>query len=287
MKRGYVVTVLAVFVLIATAGCIGGGEADVGTDIVPEAEPVETDETGGEILSASLETTENIDTYRINSETHMDLASLFGLSVEMDTTGKFDRNERSAYTSTDGNQTVGFLGMSGGGSFETEVYRSQDTRQVRKSNESVTGDWEKVSSDSPLPLSLEGLSGTVGDADATVEGVSEVNGTEAYVLSLDVQTSSLGEAFSRTMETHGAENLEGDESGTSGEISEENINVSESYLWVDRETDRPLRFAYIVNLDIESDEDSDLSGSVEFVTDTKYTDCGDEVEIEFPEGVNG
>jgi hypothetical protein len=287
MKRGYVVTVLAVFVLIATAGCIGGGEADVGTDIVPEAEPVETDETGGEILSASLETTENIDTYRINSETHMDLASLFGLSVEMDTAGKFDRNERSAYTSTDGNQTVGFLGMSGGGSFETEVYRSQDTRQVRKSNESVTGDWEKVSSDSPLPLSLEGLSSTVGDADATVEGVSEVNGTEAYVLSLDVQTSSLGEAFSRTMETHGAENLEGDESGTSGEISEENINVSESYLWVDRETDRPLRFAYIVNLDIESDEDSDLSGSVEFVTDTKYTDYGDEVEIEFPEGING
>jgi hypothetical protein len=287
MKRGYVVTVLAVFVLIATAGCIGGGEADVGTDIVPEAEPVETDETGGEMLSASLETTGNIDTYRINSETHMDLASLFGLSVEMDTTGKFDRNERSAYTSTDGNQTVGFLGMSGGGSFETEVYRSQDTRQVRKSNESVTGDWEKVSSDSPLPLSLEGLSSTVGDADATVEGVSEVNGTEAYVLSLDVQTSSLGEAFSRTMETHGAENLEGDESGTSGEMSEENINVSESYLWVDRETDRPLRFAYIVNLDIESDEDSDLSGSVEFVTDTKYTDYGDEVEIEFPEGVNG
>jgi hypothetical protein len=177
--------------------------------------------------------------------------------------------------------------MSGGGSFETEVYRSQDTRQVRKSNESVTGDWEKVSSDSPLPLSLEGLSSTVGDADATVEGVSEVNGTEAYVLSLDVQTSSLGEAFSRTMETHGAENLEGDESGTSGEISEENINVSESYLWVDRETDRPLRFAYIVNLDIESDEDSDLSGSVEFVTDTKYTDYGEEVEIEFPEGING
>lgn len=281
--------VVAVVALVVTTGCVGGGSADVGVDINPDTEPAETNETGDELLGAALNATDGVETYRIDSETRMDLASLFGFSIGMNTTGEFDGSRNLAHASTDGNLSVGFLGFSGGGGFETEVYQSSERRYTRKSNESVTGDWTTTESGAAVPPGLEDLSGTVEGADATVEGVADVEGTDAYVLSLDIPASSLGEALSRTIETHGAGNLDGGGEGAGGGegVSEKNINASESYLWVDRETHRPLRFAYIVNLDIEADEDSDLSGSTEFMTDTRYTDYGDEVEIEIPEGVDG
>lgn len=276
--------VVAVVALVVTTGCVGGGNASVGADINPDTEPAETNETGDELLGAALNATDGVETYRIDSETRMDLASLFGLSIEMNTTGEFDGSRNLARTSTDGNVSVGFLGFSGGEDFETEVYQRSERRHTKKSNESVTGDWTTTETGAPLPLGLEDTSTTVDGANATLEGVAGVDGTEAYVLSLEVPASRLGEAFSRTTETHGPRGFGENEEG--GEAPEDAVNATEAYLWVDRETHRPLRFAYIVNLDIEADEDSDLSGSMEFMTDTRYR-YGEEVEIEIPEEIDG
>ena len=276
--------VVAVVALVVTTGCVGGGNADVGADINPDTEPAETNQTGDEVLDAALNATDSVETYRIDSETRMDLASLFGVSIEMDTTGEFDGSRNMAHASTDGNTSVGFLGFSGGEGFETEVYQSSERRHTKKSNESVTGDWT-TEAGTRLPLGLEDTSTTVDGANATLEGVAEVDGTEAYVLSLEVPASRFGEAFSRTTETHGPSGF--GESDEGGETPEDAVDASEAYLWVDRETHRPLRFAYIANLDIEADEDSDFSGSMEFMTDTRYTDYGDELEIEMPEEIDG
>lgn len=276
--------VVAVVALVVTTGCVGGGNADVGADINPDPEPAETNGTGDDILGAALEATDGVETYRIDSETRMDLASLFGFSIEMGTTGEFDGSRNMAHASTDGNISVGFLGFSGGEGFETEVYQSSERKHTKKSNESVTGDWTTTETGAPLPLGLEDTSTTVDGANATLEGVADVDGTEAYVLSLDVPASSLGEAFSQTTETHGPSGFGENEEG--GEAPEDAVDASEAYLWVDRETHRPLRFAYIANLDIEADEDSDFSGSMEFMTDTRYR-YGEGVEIEVPDEVGG
>ena len=271
---------VAVVGLVITTGCVGGGNASVGADITPDTEPAETNQTGDEILGAALNATDGVETYRIDSETRMDLASLFGFSIEMNTTGEFDRSRNLAHARTDGNVTVGFLGFSGGEGFETEVYQGSERRYTKKSNESVAGDWKTTEAGVPLPLGLEDLSGTVDGANATLEGAAEVDGTDAYVLSLGVPASSLGEAFSRTTETHGPSDF--GESDEGGEAPEDAVDSSEAYLWVDRKTHRPLRFAYIASLDIEADEDSDLSGSMEFMADTRYRYV-DEAKIEIPE----
>jgi hypothetical protein len=272
--------VVAVLVLVATTGCVGGGNASVGADINPNTESAETNQTGDELIGATLNATDDTETYRIDSETRMDLASLFGVSMVMDTTGEFDESRNLAHASTDGNVTVGLLGFSGGEGFETEVYQGSERRYTKKSNESVAGDWKTTEAGTPLPPGLEDLSGTIEGADATLEGVAEVEGTDAYVLSLDIPASSLGEAFSRTTETHGPSDF--GESDEGGEAPEDAVDSSEAYLWVDRKTHRPLRFAYIASLDIEADEDSDLSGSMEFMTDTRYR-YGEEAKIEIPE----
>jgi hypothetical protein len=148
----------------------------------------------------------------------------------------------------------------------------------------VTRDWETTETDEPLSPGLDDMSATVEGADASLEGVGEVDGEEAYVLSLDMSASRIGEAFSRTMETHGTGRIGEDDEGE--EISEDAVNVSEAYLWVDRETHRPLRFAYLVNLDIEGDGENETSGSMEIFGDTRYT-YGDGVEIEVPDEVIG
>lgn len=276
--------VVAFVAVVVTTGCVGGGNASVGVDINPDTEPAETNQTGDELLGAVLNATDGVETYRIDSETRMDLASLFGFSVEMDTTGEVNGSRNMAHASTDGNISVGFLGFSGGEGFETEVYQSSERRHTKKSNESVTGEWTTTEVGAPLPLGLEDTSTTVDGANATLEGVAEVGGTEAYVLSLDVPASSLGEAFSRTIETHGPSGFGENDEG--GEAPEDAVDASEAYLWVDRETHRPLRFTYIANLDIEADEDSDFSGSMEFMTDTRYR-YGEEVEILIPEEIDG
>jgi hypothetical protein len=276
-------TVVAVLALFAVTGCVGGGNADVGADITPETEPAETNETGDEILSTALDTAEDVETYRVESETRMDLASFFGFSISMNTTGEFDRNESLAGVTTEGEQGAELLGLSGGEGFETTVYRTTDKRYTRRSNGSVTRDWATTETDAPLPPGLDDMSATVEGADASLEGVGEIDGEETYVLSLDMSASRIGEAFSRTMETHGPSGF-GDDEG--GDASDSAVNVSQTYLWVDSETHRPLRFAYLVDLDFEGEGEDEAGGSMEILGDTRYT-YGDGVEIEVPGEVDG
>jgi hypothetical protein len=274
--------VVAVLALVAVTGCVGDGEADVGRTIEVNAEPTQENVTGDEVFESAFESVEDIGTYRVESETRMDLASFFGVSMSMNTTGEFDRNESLAHATTEGEQGAELLGFSGGESFETEVYRTSDARYTRRSNESVTRDWETAETDEPLPPGLDDVSATVEGADASLEGVSEMDDKEAYVLSLDMSASRIGEAFSRTVEAHGTGRV--GESDEGEDVSENSVNVSEAYLWVDRETRRPLRFAYLVNLDIEGDGENEASGSMEIFGDTRYT-YDDDVEIEVPEEV--
>ncbi|MFP4189055.1 MAG: hypothetical protein ACLFR5_06580 [Halobacteriales archaeon] len=270
---------VAVVALVALTGCVGGGEADVGANITPDVEPVDVDETGDEILASSLNTVGE-ETYTAESRAGLDVASIFGLSISMNTTGEFDEN--MSYAHTEGEEGVKFLVFSGGGGFNTTVYETPDARYTRRSNDTTTGDWETTNADGPMSLSLEDVSATLDDTEATVEGTEAVNGNETYVLSLDVPSDALGDALSRTMETHGADRI-GDDSG-GGNVSETDVNESEAYLWVDRETDRPVRFAYLVSLGFEGDEEDEAGGEMEFFSDTRYT--YEDIEVEVPDEID-
>lgn len=275
--------VAGLVVLITMTGCVGGGEdADVGVDLNVSAQPVETDATGAEILDDAVSAAEDAETYRVRSETHMDLSALFGLSISTNTTGSFDRGEDLAYTHTEGEGGAEVLVFSGGEEFETTVYQTGDTRYTRRSNESTQGGWNITTVDGPLSPGLGDLVSTVEGTDATLEGVDEVNGREAYLLSLNVSPKSLGKAFARNLETHG-NNLGNDGEG-GGNSSEGDVETSKAYLWVDRESNRPVRFAYRVWTEF-SGKGEDVSGSMEFLTDTRYTEYGDDVSIEIPDEV--
>jgi hypothetical protein len=277
-----VVACVAVAVLVVSTGCIGGGEADVGAKITPDIEPADTEATGDEILASALDTAEGADTYRVESETRMDLASFFGISMNMNTTGEFDEEDNVSHTQSEGGSGAELLGMSGGEAFETEVYRTGDARYtVRTNGTDETGEVNRTAPGEPLSPGADYLVDTVEGADATVEGVGEVGGEEAYVLSLDLGVGSLGSAFSRAIEDNGPARFGDGEQG--GDPSEGSVNTSEAYLWVDRETSRPLRFAYLLNLRFEGDGEDEVSGSMEIFGDTRYTGYGEGIEVGIPE----
>jgi hypothetical protein len=278
-RRG-IVACVALVALVVSTGCIGGGDADVGANITPEVEPVDLDETGDEILATSLGTVGEAETYTAESRAGLDVASIFGLSVSMNTTAEFDGDTGYAYT--EGEENVDFLVFSGGGVFNTTVYQTDGMRYTRRSNGTTTEDWNTTRTEEPLSPGLEDVSATLADAEATVEGVGTVDGNEAYVLSLDVPPDALGEALSRTMETHGAGRIG---NGGGGNVSETDVNESEVYLWVDRDTDRPVRFAYLVSLGFEGDGEDEAGGEMEFFSDTRYV--YEDVDIEIPEGATG
>lgn len=117
----------------------------------------------------------------------------------------------------------------------------------------------------------------------TLEGVGFVDNADAHVLSVDVPPNTLGRSFSHTMETYGPSVFD---DWNEGDPAEGEGNVSEAYLWVDRETDRPLRFAYRVRLGFEGDEEDDTVGSeMELLVDTRYT-YDDEISIEEPDEIS-
>jgi len=281
-RHGDSLAVAAVVLLVAVTGCVGGGEADVGASVTPDVEPADTNRTGEEVLASALGAAEEVETYRFESETRMDLAAFFDLSVTMNTTGKFDRANDAARAHTDGEGGVEFLSLSGGEGFETTVYRTSGVRYKRVSNGSGTGDWNATETDEPLSPGLEDMARALEDANATVEGVGEVDGGEAHVLSIDTPVEDLGGSFGRNLDAHA--NGIGNGTDDGGDGSGGDVGSVEAYLWVDSESHRPLRFAYDVRLSFEG-EDDDLRGSMEFLVDTRYTGYGDEVEVEEPDGV--
>jgi len=87
------------------------------------------------------------------------------------------------------------------------------------------------------------------------------------------------------MEDHGSGQFGDGEGG--GNASEGDVNTSDAYLWVDRETHRPLRFAYLVSLNFEGEGENEASGEMEILGDTRYTGYGEEVGTEVPKGISG
>jgi len=306
MKTKLAVKVCIVAVLFVTAGCVGGDIEGMNGGINVDAEPAETNESGGEILETSLEAAEETETYRTDAESRIVVSgsSLFGLSVPVDSEGAFDHDTNLAHVESEGTVEVEAFGVfENETDYETEVYVTENQTHTRKTedSETTTGGWMTTPNgmnETAASMSLEDTASVLEDADAELEGEETVNGNDAYVLSLGVSPEAVGEHTERLTDTYGPDELgdedDDDDPDEDEEIPDEAVEEFDTYLWVDQDTRQPLRFAYYLSMgfeDVENGGDDDgfldIDGNAEFFSDIEYTDHGEPVDIQLPDEVGG
>ena len=295
-SRFVFVVVLAV-ALSVTAGCLGAEFEPMDIDIEPDAEEVETDETGDEILASSLEAVGDAETQTVEAENAMALGAsrLFSLSMSMDSSGEFVTDE-FAHVSTDGVVDVQAFGIfDNETAFETESYSTPNATYTRSAEgDEPMSDWsvnETGIDDRPSPFGFEGIEKVLGDADAQLEGVETVDGDETYVLSLDLDAEGVILNSMEAFALYGSDELEEEEGDDpeDEESDEADLDALDAYVWVDRDTREPVRLAYYVlatGLDDEGGDGDDegiidAEGAMEFYFDADYT-YGEPVDTELP-----
>jgi len=291
------ISLVLIGVLVLTTGCIGGdGIKPTGEGLNVNPKEVESTETGNEILSSSLEATENVETYTVESDSQLTISAsfFFGASIPVESEGSFNHRDGIARVDSQGLAEVeAFSFLSNETTYETTVYGTQNTTYSKKEGigESTdgtgTGSAELVLKQggiNTLPLSLNDTETVYTDTEAQLEGAQTVNGNEAYVLSLDVPPEDVGKHITRVIDVYGPDGItEGNEETEVNETPKEARVEYESYLWVDQETRKPLRFSYYLLLDFEDNEGENMDGVAEFSSETEFGDYGEPLEVDLPD----
>ena len=306
--RKAIVFVLLVGLALLT-GCLGGPAETIDADIAPDTEPVDVNETGDEVLASALEATDDAESYTVESE-HRFVAGasgFFNMNLSMESTGDFDHEAEEARVDSRG--TVDFSAFSfldNETDFETSVYSDGETTYARSvENEDDTG-WSERSGNFSLVESVLGVDGVAElshDTDAELLGGETVDGVETYVVSVNATPERLSRHSSAVIGLHGAgieqrQDLEGVEEPP--EEGETQIQELQTYVWVERDTRRPVRVAYFMSMGppesgegegsgntTDGEGEDGIGGSVEFLFEANY-DYGEadvDVNVEPPDGV--
>jgi hypothetical protein len=299
----------AVFVslvgLALLTGCLGGPADTIDADISPDTEPVDMNETGEEVLASALNSTKEIGSYTVESE-HRFVAGasgFFNMNLSMESTGEFDREAEEARVDSRG--TVDFSAFSfldNETDFETSVYSDGETVYARSVENGDDTGWSERGGNFSLVESVLGVDGVAElsrDTDAELLGGETVDGVETYVVSVNATPERLSRHSSAVIGLHGAgieqrQDLEGVEEPP--EEGETQIQELQTYVWVERDTRRPVRVAYFMSMgppeDVEGEgsgnttegEGEDVTaGTVDFLFEADYDYA--ETDIEAPEGV--
>ncbi|MFP4189281.1 MAG: hypothetical protein ACLFR5_07760 [Halobacteriales archaeon] len=297
------VLVLGLFVaLAAVTGCLGGDVETVDADISPDADPVDTNETGAQVLATALNSTEDVDSYTVESRNGFAFGAsrFFNANVSMDSTSSFDTAGRESLVETEGVTDFSFLGLLDNTTeFETTVYSQGDTmRRLTAENGNETG-WSEAEGNYSLTETVFGtdaLSWMENGTDAELLGEERVNGVDAYALRINVSRDTYRNVFRHStaaidLSAGGLEEPEESEQPEEPEDGEFNITddtAPDVYLWVDKETRRPARFAYQFAADssnesAEGDGGNGVNAAFSMLYEADYS--YEEVEVEPPEGL--
>ena len=303
MKKAVVVLVLFVSLAAAT-GCLGGEVEGIDADISPNAEPVETNATGDEILASAVETTEDVEPYSVDSQ-HRFVAGasgLFDMNFTMDSTGSFDTEDRRILVETDGTADFSFLVLGNTTEFETSVYSDEGSMWRRSVEGGEATGWSEREGNFTYAESVLGVGAvneTYGDFGAELLGGETINGVDTYVVSVNASAERLSRHSSAVIGLHGEGIEQRDEEMETDEEVEAGVEEIEAYLWVERETRRPVRMAHRISIgpsengttvseagngtNEDSNGEGGNAGGVDFlfVADWSYGD-GD---VEPPEGL--
>jgi len=292
--RSAVAVALAV-ALVAMTGCLGGPVEGIDADISPDVESVETNETGDEILASSLNATEEADAYTVDSR-HRFVAGasgVFDINFSMSSTGGFNPAEEEGVVTTDGKADFSFLILGNQTDFETTIYTEGETTHRRKVENGDETGWSERAVNFTQTESVLGTGAVeeaYGDADAELLGGETIEGVETYVLSLDVPPERVSRHSSAVISLHGAGLEERDENMEGSGEGEASIEELSAYLWVERDSRRPVRMAHFISMggseegNASEDSENDRESAVDFLFEANWG-YGD-VEVEEPEAVS-
>jgi len=280
MNEKIVLTVL-IGLVVVSSGCLEDVEG-LDPGIEPEADEVEIDETGEELVENSLENFENSETYRAESKSEMLFStSWIGIGVETETDAEFDRLTKTSQATSEGEMNVRLLSLSNGTEFKTDTYVTENKTLVETSSEDETREevFETGFTENPF-VELGMLEGE----ETELLGEQQVTDTDTYVVSVDTDIENVSKNFGKTLNLY-ADSTGNGTSEPEEELSEDDVLESDTYLWISQENYMPVRLAYHVYSEVEDDENGLISfdGVIDMYSDTRFYGYGEETGIDIPE----
>lgn len=278
--------ILLLGLVVAVSGCANTESPEI-QEIQVDAEEIDTNRTGPELLNSSIGRISNLDSHNTSSTNQLALdASVFTMSINMSTEAAANYTDKSAKAFTDGNVTAGasYIGTNTTG-FRAESYTDGNTSYVKIVNQTEgSGEWAQHNSSFdqyPAVLNQDLLEG----AEAELLGAETVEGNETYVLSLQANVEKAGQHFSQVLPNYGPE-LSSRSEESEG-LDEDNVESYQSYLWIDQKTLKPVKFSYFISVGVEGNEKGlfNADGSMQIKSQNTYTGYGRSQEIGAPEAL--
>lgn len=296
---------VAVFVLLVglalLTGCLGGPADTIDADISPDADPLDVNQTADEVLASALNSTKDIESYNVEGEHRFaaGASGFFNMNLSMESTGDFDREAEEARVDSRGTVGVAFFSfLDNETDFETSVYSDGETTYARSVENGEESGWSERGGNFSFVESVLGVDGVAElsrDRDAELLGGETVDGVETYVVSVNATPERLSRHSSAVIGLHGA-GIEQRQEGVEEppEEGETAIRELQTYVWVERDTRRPVRVAYFMSMGSPEDDEGEGSGNttdgegvtggnLDFLFEADYDYA--EVEVEAPEGV--
>lgn len=292
---------LALFLaLAAVTGCLGGDVETINADISPDAEPIDTNETGEELLGAALNSTEDVDSYTVESRNRFAFGAsrFFNVNISMDSTSSFDTAEQESVVESEGVTDFSFLGLLDNTTeFETTVYSQGNTTWRRTVEDGEDTGWSSADGNYTVTEMVFGTGAVslMGNGtDAELLGEQTINGVDTYALRLNVSRDTYENIFMHStaavgLAAGGMEDREQEEEQPEGgEFNITEDTAPDLYLWVEKETRRPVRLAYLFSAESsdesgEGDGGSGINAAFSMLHEADYS--YEEAEVESPEGL--
>jgi len=252
--------VLLVLVVVATTGCLSSVNAD-------------------EVRNESLEAMETTETYRFEMEMNMSMGDgmLGDFSVNMNGEGAVNESSDRMRMSSE---------IDMGEGMEQDVYVVNGTMyQKTGMMGDGEGEWYKMNAEPAVSQAWNtsapsgGYEEILEISDVSHEGDDEINGEQAYVLSLNPDTEEYNELLRERLN-----GMTSDGASASELFGEDGLTVEDASMryWISKESEHILRMKsdMTVSLGAGGSEGKSLSATVE--SDVRMYDHGEDVSIELP-----
>ena len=237
-SRGVLLVLLSAVVL--SSGCIESSSTNLNPDFNLDVNTTSANSSGMEIYRTSMSRAGNVSTYRVEADNSMAMnLPVVGLSLNMTSKGLFEKESYDINSS-------GVMGFNFGEEtnfteFNTRVMSLENDTKVEKEAKDRENQTKEQYSREDLGLSLEALE-DISVENASVLGIANHEGEENLLLELNINSSDLIRNSEKIFEVHSPVQ---ESAGESGDMSEaEKFDKVEAYLWAERETRNPSKFAY-------------------------------------------
>lgn len=290
--------VVLVVALVAVSGCLGGEVGEVPDPLEVDAEDVELNEFGAEVVSSSVEALEETGSYRFTGETTVGLSTpLFDYRTVMGSEGAVNRSNRRAKVETDGaTETALAEALSDETEFYSTAYVEDETTYLRRVENGSEGEWrteefgfrENETADVDAARLVEALE----KENVSLEGATTLDGEEVLVVSADEAATTALDHMLEQLDRRG----EAEELRTRGVDDVEAFDEVQLYLWVERESRRPVKVAAYLSVDMGGDGDggsaeeggggSGFEGTAVFSSEAEFQGFDEAVEVGAPEDLD-